>query len=95
MTVFQSVAAGLPIVTTPIRAAADYLREPDNCLWVEPRNPSQLAEQAGRLLHDSALRECMSKNNRALGYEFTRERVAMEYLAIYGEILERRRRVNS
>ena len=43
MVIFNAAAAGLPIITTRIRAAADYLKEPDNCLWVEPRSPDLLA----------------------------------------------------
>lgn len=31
MTIFNSAVAGLPIIISRIRAAADYLREPDNC----------------------------------------------------------------
>ena len=38
MVIFKSIAAGLPVITTRIRAAADYLNEPDNCLWVAPQS---------------------------------------------------------
>jgi glycosyltransferase involved in cell wall biosynthesis len=83
MVVFNSLAAGLPIITTRIRAAADYLREPDNCLWVEPRQPSMLAEKIIRLLDQPETRAAMSRNNRLLSQSFNAPRVAEEYLRIY------------
>ena len=43
LTIFNAVALGLPVLTTRIRAAADYLSEPENCLWVEPRDPEGIA----------------------------------------------------
>lgn len=89
MTVFYAAAAGLPIVTTRIRAAADYLAEPDNCLWVEPRAPEQLAERIARLLDDAGLRESMGRTNVALARRFTAPRVAPEYVEIYNRLLAR------
>ena len=88
MVVFKSLAAGLPIVTTRIRAAADYLREPDNCLWVEPREPSMLAEKIVRLLEEPTLRASMSENNRKLARAFDAETVSREYLDAYRQLLE-------
>lgn len=78
MAVFQSLSAGLPIVTTRIRAARDYLKEPDNCLWVEPKNPRMLAEKIGLLLKSPELMNVMRKNNRELANKFSSETVSNE-----------------
>ncbi|HVF50078.1 MAG TPA: glycosyltransferase family 4 protein [Pyrinomonadaceae bacterium] len=83
MVVFNSLAAGLPIITTRIRAAADYLREPDNCLWVEARQPAMLAEKIARLLDQPETRAAMSRNNRALAQSFNAAHVAREYVQVY------------
>jgi glycosyltransferase involved in cell wall biosynthesis len=90
MTVFRSVAAGLPILTTRIRAAADYLREPDNCIWVDPRNPEQLATRVGHLLAAPHLLATMAENNRALGRHFTAASIVPEFEHIYRTMLARR-----
>ena len=87
MAVFQAAAAGLPIIATRIRATADYLREPDNCLWVEPHNPEMLAEKILILLDNPALAERMSRNNRQIVKQFSADRVASEYIDIYSRIL--------
>ena len=87
MVVFNALQFGLPIVTTCIRAAADYLREPENCLFCEAQNAESAAEKIAQILQDKDLRRTMSENNRALANEFTAERIAPEYLEIYRRIL--------
>ncbi|HEY0100939.1 MAG TPA: glycosyltransferase family 4 protein [Pyrinomonadaceae bacterium] len=86
MVIFKSVAAGLPIITTRIRAAADYLREPDNCLWVEPQNPRLLAEKITQLLERAETRALMRRHNLELASRFTARVVAPEYLEIYNQL---------
>jgi glycosyltransferase involved in cell wall biosynthesis len=92
MTVFYAAAAALPVVTTRIRAAADYLREPDNCLWVEPRNPEMLADKITRLLDEPHTRASMASNNRALARRFSAACVAPEYAEIYNRLLSKGQR---
>lgn len=89
MTIFQSVAAGMGVVTTRIRAAADYLREPENCLFVPPRDPEALGAALDRLLTDSGLLEGMRARNRELARRFDRRVIAGEFAAIYIELAVR------
>jgi glycosyltransferase involved in cell wall biosynthesis len=88
MVIFNAAAAGLPIITTKIRAAADYLSEPDNCRWVEPKQPIQLAETIQRLLVDSSAREKMALNNRKLAESFSAELVTREYVECYQRMFD-------
>lgn len=88
MTIFNAVAAGTPVITTRIRAAADYLHEPENCLWTEAKNPSMLAEKIIKLLEHPELCEMMSRNNRKLAEQFRAEKVAEEYVEIYRRVLQ-------
>jgi glycosyltransferase involved in cell wall biosynthesis len=87
MVIFKAVAAGLPILTTRIRGAADYLREPDNCLWVEPRNPDLLGSRLLELLANSELRTSMGDNNRRLATNFSPAPVAQDYIQVYDSLL--------
>jgi glycosyltransferase involved in cell wall biosynthesis len=86
MVLFQSVAAGLSIITTKIRAAADYLKEPDNCLWVEPKNPEMLADKIAFILKNQELSGQMSNNNKALSKIFTEDIVCQEFAEIYANL---------
>jgi glycosyltransferase involved in cell wall biosynthesis len=88
MVVFQAAAAGLPIITTRIRAAADYLQEPNNCLWAPQQKPDVLAEKIIDLLKDSALRESMSFDNKKLAAQFSAEAVTREYVKAYEQIVK-------
>lgn len=87
MVIFNAAANGLPIITTRIRAAADYLREPDNCYWVEPRSPELLTEKIVELINDTELRSAMGLNNRALAQRFSADIVAPEYVSIYRQLI--------
>ena len=89
MVIFNAAAAGLPIITTRIRAAADYLQEPENCLWVEPKNPEMLAEKINAVLSDSKLCSKMRANNKFLAARFSAPMVTREYVAAYERLLSR------
>lgn len=86
MVIFNALPFGLPIVTTRIRAAADYLREPENALFCEPKNPASVAEKVAEIIENKDLRRAMQDNNKALANEFTAEKIAPEYLEIYQRI---------
>jgi glycosyltransferase involved in cell wall biosynthesis len=87
LVIFNAAAAGLPIITTRIRAAADYLKEPDNCLWVEPQRPDVLAEKMMDVLKNSELRKRMSDNNKQLAAQFSAEVVTSAYISAYEQIV--------
>ena len=82
----KTLAAGQPIITTRIRAAADYLREPENCLWVNPRDPVGLAHRIEEMLDNRDIGKRMSENNRKLAADFEPENVAREYIDMYRRI---------
>ena len=78
MALFKSVALGMPVITTKIRAAKDYLTEPDNVIWVKEQSAQAIAAAVDRLITDTELRKNMSKNNCELGKEFTAENVCKQ-----------------
>ncbi len=88
MVIFNALQFGLPIVTTKIRAAADYLIEGENCLFCEAKNPESVAEKIAEILQNNDLREQMSENNRTLARKFTAEKIAPEYLEIYRKLID-------
>ncbi len=85
--ILKSIAAGLPIITTRIRGAADYMADPENCLWTEPHKPSALAERITKLLDNPDLRQKMSTNNRHLATQFSAKSVANEYVELYVSLM--------
>lgn len=75
MALFKAVAAGVPVATTRIRAAKDYLIEPDNVIWIEAGNPDSIRRAVQRCIEDPDLRQRMSSENMKLGQRFTPESV--------------------
>jgi glycosyltransferase involved in cell wall biosynthesis len=78
MVLFNSLAAGLPIITTQIRAAKDYLTEPENCLWVEPNSTKSLQAAIAKLLSNPTLMAEMKYRNKEKSNLFTRRVVCKE-----------------
>jgi glycosyltransferase involved in cell wall biosynthesis len=78
MALFKSVAAGLPIITTQIRAARDHLSAPENVLWIDGQSPESVGKAITTLYKDRALRQAMSKNNLQMGNRFSREQVCLK-----------------
>jgi glycosyltransferase involved in cell wall biosynthesis len=87
MVIFNAAAAGLPIITTRIRAAADYLSEPENCIWVQPQDAQGIAESVMRILSRDAERSTMRSNNKLLAKRFSSDIVTLEYLKIYKQLM--------
>jgi glycosyltransferase involved in cell wall biosynthesis len=79
---------GLPIVTTPIRGAADLLVEGENALFVPPRDPEALAGALLRLLRDERLWDRISIANREKVKEFTPESVVPRYVEIMKSLVD-------
>lgn len=83
---FKAVAAGLPVVTTKIRASADYLKEPGNCLFCSQESEN-IARKLIELIENKNLRETMSVNNLKFGETLSPKNIAREFLEIYRNVL--------
>lgn len=79
---------GLPIITTPIRAAVDIFVEGENALFVSPHSPDILSENMYLLLTNAKLREGMSQANQELVKSFAPVPVAERYFASLKTILK-------
>ncbi len=83
MVIFHSMASGVPVVTTRIRAAADWLEENVHCRFVPPREPDVLARTVVELLDDPDTLTRMSAACRSLARRFDRTHVAAEFVELY------------
>ena len=79
LSIMEAMSYGLPIVTTRIRGAADWLEEGRNGRFVPPREPAVLAEVIEDLLADPDLCEHMSRENFAAAGDFSPETVLPRY----------------
>ena len=84
----EAMGAGLPVVTTRIRGAADHLEEGTNALFVTPHDPEGLAETLIRLLNDVPLRQSMAQANQEKVKEFAPDRVGRAYLQVLETVVQ-------
>lgn len=83
MVLFKSVAMGLPIITTKIRAAKDFLSSPQNVLWVNKQSPAMVAAAIQKIYDDVTLRDEMSSNNKMVGKLFSRDKVCKQIKTVF------------
>lgn len=88
MVIFGSLGFGIPIVTTKIRAAADYLKDGHNCIFCNAHDPQSVAQGVARILQDRSLAEEMRAQNQELARAFVPEKLASEYLDIYHRLVK-------
>jgi glycosyltransferase involved in cell wall biosynthesis len=62
--VLEAMAAGLPVVTTPVGGVPDIFRDGVNGLLTPPGDLPALADALSRLLADADLRQSMGRHNR-------------------------------
>jgi len=60
--VLESMASGIPLVTTRVGQAMDLVANEENGLMVEPEDSEALAFYAAKVLSDSTLRDSMTEN---------------------------------
>ncbi|MXV15795.1 glycosyltransferase family 4 protein [Hufsiella ginkgonis] len=78
MALFNSVGAGLAIITTPTRAATDFLSDPENCIWVKSQDSGSVANALNTLLGSEKLMRTMKTNNIMKARLFSKEQVSSE-----------------
>lgn len=69
----EAMAAGLPVIATPVGGINDFLFDPDRNpekdptgLFVTPRDPESIAKQIRRLVKDKELAQLLVKNGQKL-----------------------------
>src|SRR5262249_1096885 len=62
--VLEAMAAGLPVITTPVFGIREQVRENVNGLFYEPGDASALAAALSRLVENAALRAALADNSR-------------------------------
>jgi len=85
--ILEALAAGLPIVSTPVGAAVDLLEPGLNALIVPRYDAMALAKSARRLLDDVSLRERLGREARAAAVEYELERVYRKLVSLYEDVL--------
>lgn len=88
--ILEALAAGLPLVVTPVGALPEFLAEGVNALFVPAGDAAALADRLISLVRDGALRSRMGAANRALYCaRFEPERILDRIAEVYHGLLDR------
>lgn len=88
LTAIESLACGLPVVTFETGGVPEIVENNKTGFVVEYKNGEMLTNALARLLVDDELREKMSENAVLASKKFSSERMALEYLKLYKELLK-------
>lgn len=87
--VLQALAAGVPVVAAGVGGVYDVLKDGETGYIVPAGNARAIAEKAGLLLKDGALRAKMGDAGRALvERDFTINRMAADTVDVYAEAIK-------
>lgn len=84
----EAMALGLPVVTTPVGAIPEIVKDGENGFLIEPGDIQSLAARVDRLLQDKALRRAMSVVNQArIKSDFMPDHSMRQIDLIYSRVL--------
>ena len=88
LTAIESLACGLPVVTFETGGVPEIVENNKSGFVVEYKNGKKLLEALEKLLDDGELREKMAENAVVASKKFSSERMAIEYMKLYEELLK-------
>lgn len=91
MAVLEALAAGTPVIATPVGALPDYLTAGETALLVPPGDVPALAAAIGRLMDDAGLRRRLAAGGRVLfAAQFDVAATARRLATVYDGVAARR-----
>ena len=80
----EAMAAGLPVIGTPVGGIPDFLRDGETGLFCEVHNPRSIAQKVEKLIKDRESRNYIIKQAKAMVEEkYTWNKIAGEMKKIF------------
>ena len=87
MTILEAMAAGKPVIATPVGGVPELVSEGETGLLVPPRSPEKLAEAIGYLLDNSNVARSMGMSGRERVVEYFSEQTMLnQVMTMYREM---------
>ena len=84
----EAMSSGSPVITTPVGAICDVVRDHENAIFTEPQNPVNLAQAIIELLQDQPkARRIARKARKTIVEKYAYEPVAKNLSEIYNFVL--------
>ncbi len=65
----EAMAAGIPVIATPVGGIVDFLKDGETGLFCKVRNPESIADAVNKLLNDKNLVDALTSNARKMVQE--------------------------
>ncbi|MBQ3367615.1 glycosyltransferase [bacterium] len=88
LTAIESLACGLPVITFETGGVPEIVENNKTGFVVEYKKGGMLTNALAKLLDDNDLRQKMAENAVEASKKFSSERMALEYLKLYEELLQ-------
>ncbi len=72
----EAMAAGVPVIGTPVGGIPDFLRDGETGLFCKPKNPESIAMAVKKIVDDSVLREKLIVNGKKLAARYDWQTIA-------------------
>jgi glycosyltransferase involved in cell wall biosynthesis len=91
LVILEAMAAGLPVISTPVRAIPEIIKDDVNGFLIQPKDHIALAEKISWLIKNRSLLKSIGRNNRIKVKEkYDLEPVAKIFDKIYRELITER-----
>lgn len=84
----EAMNSGLPVIASSVGGIVDTIKNEENGLLVEQKNPKSLALAIERLCSDDELRKKIIKNSKETVKEFSSSLIAKKHYKIFKKIIE-------
>ncbi len=87
LTLFEAMAAGCPVIATPVNNVPYAMSEPENGFFVNYGDVAALKEKILKLLDNAELRKKIGKTNREHARRFNWDGIAKAYENVYKTVI--------
>ena len=87
MSLVEALKCGIPIITTKVRFALNYMDENKNCLFIDAGNTRDIADKINKLIINKELQMQMKEVNPKIVENFSQAIVGKEFEIIYQQMM--------
>jgi len=84
----EAMESGLPVIATSVGGIVDIVKNEENGLLVEQKDPKSIAHAIDRIISDRELKKRIIQNSKNTVNEFLPKKIAQKYLEVFQRIIK-------